>query len=545
MRGEHRSIRTMLTFFAVFAFGGFLHVFFYGVDWTTSLFQLYYCIVVLLWGSSIQRRIVEKRIRVLMEAIVVFLILFFVLQAGRFAMFNYAPVARRYLWYMYYVVYAYVPCFFLQAALEMNFGEEDKLSSISISIFALATFECLLIMTNDLHRMFLTFPDGIANADSSYKYGLLYYYFLAMGMASYIAAIVIIFFKCRVKTCRKMIWMPIVFSVFGFTGIILSFVGGYPKINGIRVWADGEIFLFLVIGVIESCIDMGLIPSNMYYNSFFSLVNDPVLIRGNDGEIRYATRTAALGIEESDDKHVYTKNISGGTVSYGVDISALNKLNRDLDEATERIKIRNEYLAYQNDLKEEQLKLQTRNGIYDKIATIVKPELEITLKLSKSPEGEDFNKRLAKIAFYNAYIKRRSNMELLCADSKFISAKELSTAISESIEYLKLNSVRGMARITGWEELPSKMVILFYEFFQYVTEKCIDSLSEIFVTLRHKEGRYTLNLVLKTEENDFDIAWKKEELMEYIGIINVSYEEDGTVVSISMEKGGCEDDDIR
>lgn len=291
-------------------------------------------------------------------------------------------------------------------------------------------------------------------------------------------------------------------------------------------------------GVIEASIQIGLIPSNLYYNRFFNLANKPVLIKDADNQTRYATSVVQNGIVETADLKVYTKNIRGGTMSYGVDISELNKLNYDLDEATVKVRIRNEYLKHQNDLKEEQLTLQTRNDIYNKITLIVKPELEETLILSDNPDSDDFDRKLARIAFYNAYIKRRSNMELLRDESATLSVKELSLAVSESIEYLKLIGVQGMARISGDYELPAGMIILFYEFFQYVTEKSLDSLSEIYVTLCKKGERYTLNFVLKADEHEFDARWKKDEIEEFDGTVSVSDEEDGTVVALVLSEGG-------
>lgn len=544
MGKEYINLKVMIAFAVIFAFGGFLHVFFYGVDGTTSLFQLYYCVIALLWGNYIRQRIIEKRIKKLLSFIVLLLVLFFVQQAGRFAMFNYAPVTERYIWYAYYIIYTLVPCLFLQVGLEINRSEKGSVKIISHAVYVIAILEGILVLTNDIHRWVFIFPDGLANADTSYRYGVLYYVIIGTEMIFYLVSLGIIIYKCRVKTCRKQIWMPLVFSIVGVVGIILSFLDKSPQINGIRIWSHAESYMFLVIGVIESCIDIGLIPSNVYYNRMFWLVNVPGVVQDNNGRILFYTNSAQNGIEETDDLRVYTKNISGGTVSYGVDISSLNKLNRDLDEANEKVKIRNEYLNHQNDLKEEQLKLQTRNGIYDKIAGIVKPQLDKTLELSNNPDSKDFEKKLAKIAFYNVYIKRRSNMELLCESSDTLPVKELATAVSESIEYLKLSGVLGMARINEEAVLQAESVILFYDFFQNTIENCLDSLSEMFVTLRHKGNRYILNLVLKTDEKNFDTDWKKDEIKKYDGKISVSDDEDGTVVSLSLEKGG-DDDDVR
>lgn len=545
MGRQYKSIITMLAFLMVFAFGGFLHVYFYGVDGATSLYQLYYCIVELLWGISVQRRIIDRRSRRLFFFIVILLVLFYILQAGRFAMFNYAPVTERYLWYGYYIVYTIVPCLFFMVADGINHEGEKRVRPICIIVYVISVLECGLVLTNDLHQIVFIFPGGVANAPDTYEYGGIYYLVVATEMILYLASMIIIFFKCRIKSCRRMIWMPMIFTVIGCTETVLSFVSHMTRINGVTVWSHSEVYSFLVMGNIESCISMGLISSNTYYNKFFALVKDPVLIKDKEKIIRFATISAKDGIEASDDMRVYTKSISGGVVSYGVDISELNRLNTELEEATERVKIRNEYLENQNDLKEEQLKLQTRNDIYDNIAQIVKPRLDKTLELSENKD--DFEDTLAKIAFYNAYIKRRSNMELIRAESDSLSIKELSTAVNESVEYLKLSNIKGTALITGNKKYPVETIILLYEFFQYVTETYLDTLSEIYVTTRRAAGSLSLviNLGMQPSKGLIDTDWKKEELLARGGYITLLEEPEETTASILVKEGGDGNDDIR
>lgn len=92
-----------------------------------------------------------------------------------------------------------------------------------------------MVLTNDLHRLVFRFPEGIANADQVYEYGVTYYVILATQVILYITALCVIMFKCCVKSCRRKIWIVVLFSTLVFIGKILEFIGATPSVNGIRI----------------------------------------------------------------------------------------------------------------------------------------------------------------------------------------------------------------------------------------------------------------------------------------------------------------------
>ena len=107
----------------------------------------------------------------------------------------------------------------------------------------------------------------------------------------------------------------------------------------------------------------------------------------------------------------------------------VKKLNRQIADASQQIETRNAYIAEENRIKQEQAELETRNRLYERVSSIVRPQIEKIDTLINTPEGCG-DKELANIAVLQAYIKRRSNMELLAA-SGTLTAQELASAVAQ------------------------------------------------------------------------------------------------------------------
>ena len=63
MSVKHENIICIILLVPAFLLGGLLHVTLYGVDFCDGICQIYYSVLAILWGISIDRRITHKRIR--------------------------------------------------------------------------------------------------------------------------------------------------------------------------------------------------------------------------------------------------------------------------------------------------------------------------------------------------------------------------------------------------------------------------------------------------------------------------------------------------
>lgn len=205
------------------------------------------------------------------------------------------------------------------------------------------------------------------------------------------------------------------------------------------------------------------------------------------GKPVYRTAAAPHPFLQSDTEKLVFHPISGGSVEYLVDISHVQGLNQQLAERTQQIETRNAYIAEATRIKQERAEVENRNKLYDRVSEIAKPQLEQIDRLLDK-QGGCGTKELARIAVLEAYIKRRSNMELLAASGP-LTAAELISAVTESLDYIRLYGVNTAAGAVGTGVHPSEMVIAAYEHIEAIAEESLDTLSDMIVTLRLKGNR--------------------------------------------------------
>lgn len=533
MEQAKRGFKLVCVLSLAFFLSGALHILLYGVDFFDTIVQLYSAVLVLLWGFSLRERITNKVVLLFLHGIVFLMEVMALAQAGRYSLFLGDSIGERYCWYAYYLPFIFVPVFFSQVAFRLNMQRNDKPKQWW-KIFDMPSIVfSFLVFTNDLHQIVFKFPQGYYNGVRIHTYGVTFYLIWVWLIIQNLIAIVIIVRKCKVNSSRKMLWLPAFFEVIFISGQIMFFTDSFFRINGVLIWNQGEFYIFSMIGLTESCIAMGLIPANIGYQKLFKRVNDMAIILDKKGNVVISSKEAEAFFAKKD-VLVSVSNIQGGMVSYGVDMGPVYMLNRSLEEENNRIEARNRIIESTNELEREKSRLEASNVLYDRISLIVKPKLDIIENLLLTSSDDDFNEKLSLIAVYNAYIKRRSNLELLNEGASYLDVKELSTAIFESLEYIKLLSNDTMLSFFATGKLPGEMLILFYEFFESVVEESLYSLKTLLVTFTRTDNEYKLNLQI---DCDADISLSKEELEQYEkykGSVSFVNDKEGSTASLAM-----------
>ena len=255
-----------------------------------------------------------------------------------------------------------------------------------------------------------------------------------------------------------------------------------------------------------------------------------------------AARDRPLMITE--DLRLKSYPVRGGRVYWTDDLAEVNRMNRELDEVRRQLSEYNVLLKAQTAMKKRRIRLAEQNRIYDCIAGAVAPQLEklkvILDELSPEAESGDVRRKYACACVLNAYIKRRSNLELIGQQSGRMNAFELESSIRESLEYLRLCGVLcGFERNAGGE-FESEALIFAYELFESAAEAAMGSDCALFVNLSAGDGRLSMRMtgeecgeVSGTES----VAARAREL----GALIETAEEDGTsFVSLRYEEGGAE-----
>lgn len=527
-----KEIKVTILFTSLFLLGGFIHVIIDPLDFTSCIAQIYYSSLVIIWAYTVNYRIVNRKVRRLMLIIAALFMLAIFFQMSRYRIFEYFYTLCRFFWYGYYIPVVFSPVIFLFVVLHLHLQEGEKPKRRWLLMLIPSFLLIILIVTNDFHQLIFKFNNGTSGRSGTYSYGILFYSIYVWVIIVLALSLYLAIKQCRIPSIGMKLWMPIYFAFYGILVVLSLF--DIPKIGDAIVWAFIETLAMIIIGMIESCIQIGLIPANSSYSMIASLANKPFIISDKSGTQVYATETAQELFKKNENVQIHTKPIKGGYVSWAVDLSDIIMLNKEIEKATESIESRNEYLKTENSLKEEQSRLNARNNLYNQIAGIVSPQLD---KIENLLNDADNDRNLAKIAFFNAYIKRRSNMELLKSDLKRFPTEELASAIRESCEYLKLCGVYSMLNITPECELSADMQLFLYETFEDVAESCLDTLEFLLVNITMRGNQPVLRMTLKSSVKDTDSLNKL--ISSKGGIIRFfsDNDEDEMTISVTYQEG--------
>ncbi len=191
-------------------------------------------------------------------------VLWLFLRTVKYRFFN-DDTVTRYLWYLYYVPQILAPLFSLFAALQLGRREGDTLSLRWYLLFIPAMLLIGGVLTNDLHQMAFRGAPGAATLISRLypRLGVLSRHGVDCRSAAG-NGVVIVLRKCRVSESRRYAWVPLCVFLGGFALCALSFANIYT------FHKMPECCCLTFAAFWESCLQVGLLPTNDHYRYFFS-----------------------------------------------------------------------------------------------------------------------------------------------------------------------------------------------------------------------------------------------------------------------------------
>lgn len=428
--------------------------------------------LVIFWGVSIIHRIIRKDLRLYLLIIAIFILFFLVVRMIKYGLTKNDDILNRYLWYSYYVSQCSIPPTLLLASLSIETKDGKPLKKTWFLIFIPAIILLSLIYTNDLHQLAFIFE--YSENDFSYKHGIVFYLAIIWEILITIISIIIMIIKCQVSACRKKIWIPI----FTFLGCV--FISTICFLVNISSFKIPELLCFSCIMIIESCIDIGLIPSNINYEKYFYHSMCSAFITDENLQVIYRSKSS-LSLDKEQLKaaiispimvnkntRFYGTKIHGGYTFRSEDLSLINEINIGLQEAKQQIKEENDIIEAENEMKKQSAKIDEQKKLYAKVETYTKDEINKlnNLLLLKTINEEDFINKMRFACVLAAYIKRRSNLILLSKKDQLMDVDELALSINESISYLSLTNIECFLDFNLKGKINSDILGTIYDFFE-------------------------------------------------------------------------------
>ena len=461
------------------------------------LTNLIYIGLAMAWGFSISRRTLHRDDRRWLLLGCAMAVLWLFLRAVKYRFFSDDAITRH-LWYLYYMPQILAPLFSLFAALQLGRREGDALSRKWYLLFIPAVLLIGGVLTNDLHQLVFRAVPGAATLEADYTHGWMYYLAMTWIVGLLLATGIIVYRKCRVSESRRYAWIPLCVFLGGFALCALSFANIYT------FHKMPECFCLTFAAFWESCLQVGLIPTNGYYRYFFSESTVAAQIVNGRGEPVYRAKNApnltsdqleAAACESillNADTRLQSASVQDGRVYWLEDISKINRIQAQLAEINARLSEENELIQAENELKRQRAQIEEQNRLMDAMLSLVQPQLLAINRLLSDKSAQS----LKHICILGAYVKRRVNLALICDKKMVVPVDELAHCIRESLTYLTQYGAVCALHQEGRGRVSSREAQTAYDFFEDCLEAALPSLSALMVRLECGE-RFSIRLMLE------------------------------------------------
>ena len=449
------------------------------------------------WGFSISRRILHRNDRRWLLLGCAMAVLWLFLRAVKYRFFTDSTITRH-LWYGYYVPQILAPLFSLFAALQLGRREGDALSPRWRLMYIPAALLIGGVLTNDLHQMAFRAAPGAAMLEADYTHGWVYYLAMAWIVGLLLATGIVVYCKCRVSESRRYAWVPLCIFLGGFVLCALSFANIYT------FHKMPECCCLTFAAFWESCLQVGLLPTNGHYSYFFSESTVAAQIVDGQGTPVYRAKNAPdLTAGQLDaaareaillnaDTRLQSAPVQDGRVYWVEDISKINRMQAQLAEINAQLSEENELIQAENALKRQRAQIEEKNRLMDEMIALVQPQL---LQINRLLEEENVP-NLKLLCLLGAYVKRRINLALICDQKAFVPVDELAHCIRESLTYLTQYGAVCALHQEGKGSVSSCDAQTAYDFFEDCLEAALPSLSALMVRVECG-GRFSVRLMLE------------------------------------------------
>ena len=461
------------------------------------LTNLIYIGLAMAWGFSISNRILHKNVRQYLLLGCAMAVMWMFLRTVKYRFFEDNHVTR-YLWYLYYVPQILAPLFSLFAALQLGRREGTAFSCRWYLLLIPATLLIGGVLTNDLHQTVFRATPGVATLEDDYTHGWLYYIVMAWTIVQLLTAGGVVYRKCRVFESRRYAWVPLGIFLGGFALCALSFAEIYT------FHKMPECFCLTFAALWESCLQVGLLPTNRQYRYFFSESTVAAQIVDGQGRPVYRAQNAPdLTPDQLDaaareaillnaDTRLQSAPVQDGRVYWVEDLSKINRIQGQLAEINARLSEENELIQAENELKRQRAQIEEKNRLMNEMIALVRPQLHQINRLLE----EESVQNLKHVCLLGAYVKRRVNLALICDKKAAVLADELAHCIRESLTYLTQYGAVCTLHQDGRGDVNSRDVQTAYDFFEDCLETALPTLSALMVRVECGE-RFSVRLMLE------------------------------------------------
>jgi len=314
-------------------------------------------------------------------------------------------------------------------------------------------------------------------------YAPVYYLAYVWQIVLFAAAFILVMVRSRLFRKSWKALIPMFFLLGGLSLFILYYRFGPHYLSFIHIQFQ-YIYIFMIIGFWESCIQLGFIPSNSEYDRIMRNSSVKLTVADGDGDLKYGSEefrdlewnvlksSVSNPVMLDEDTRLSGRQLTGGFGFWEDDLSAVHELQDELRDTAQLLNEETLLLQKEAQIKEEKARLEVRSSVFDQLGRELEPQMKRIEDLIFDKEGnslhpacsdEEWRSRIARAAGVGAYVKRKANLYILSRDNDTLELHDLLFSVRESLEYMGLMGIVGSAFANGSGELPSGQVLEAYE----------------------------------------------------------------------------------
>ena len=525
----------------------------YGTGITHNIIiYAFYTAAAFIWISQIRRRVLQPEVRRNLMAAAYLMVFWMGLRTVKYMFLFRGHFTGRYAWYLYYLPQTFCVLLMFFSVLYIGRPYDRPISRLWKLLYIPAVIISAGILTNDIHQLAFRFPEGKTNwIDVPYIHGPFYFAALLWIFVLFTAVLAIVLIRCAVPGRRRKVWISLVPLGVGICYLVMFFIDPDNILQ--FMFRVPEMVCVIFAAFMEGLIVTHLLPSNDGYGDFWNASSIGAGIMDKDGVIRYRSEQ---NVQASPEQILEAQNhevlLMDGNVSlrshavhggYGYwtrDISEINHLNRELEELGDVLAEENAMLDAENKLAESRFRIEEQNKLYDSITESVRSQIDRVSSLLDgiSSEEEQFEHTMKYACILNAYIKRHSNLLLLCHQGQEIHGEELRLGIAESLEYVRLYGIKtyGSYRVKG--VLPGKCILTAYELVEAVLEAGIPGTDAVLVNLNISEDVLALRMELNSPGKVLSDRSIQDKIEQLHGTLEIEMDQQTEYISLVLPSGG-------
>ncbi len=490
------------------------------------------------WGRIVCHGIIQKVTRRCFGGVSMLLVFWIAVSMCKHLVFMDNVTIVRYLWYAYYIPQILIAVLGLNIAIMAGGGENVRLDKGGLFLLGIGAALILLVLTNDLHQIVFSFPEGVPWTNASCTHETGYYLIMTLIALCGIAISAIMVHKCRIPRRKKFTPLPFLCVILMIVYGVLYFVDGSFVHNYLNdMTASGCLMVAILF---ELMIESGLFQTNISYENLFQSAVITVQLADREHQVCYTSEgarkvpkeilvqadTAPVMLEQA--VRLSGAAIRGGHIYWQENVSELLSVQKDLEMTREELCDTGDVLKAEAEQKAYQLRLEEENRLYDLVETQTASQVamlrKLTTQLRQTEDLDEAKCLLGKIVVVGTYIKRRSDLILVSGQKQSICKEELLLGIREFAENLKLYGVECAVKILNCERFLTDTAGTIFDVFEAVVEEGIDTISAILLYLEMQGSRLLLticadcseDLTILTETFSKLTVWQDEDGLWYL-----------------------------